>query len=386
MSTENIQDREIKVSVVMPICNAGKYLTRAIGDVLKQTLRDIELICIDDGSTDNSPKIISRFQSKDDRISSLRQNNAGPSVARNNGLRLVRGKYVIFLDADDLYEPTLIESLYDVAERDNLDVAVTKFDIYNDATKAFTPQAGEKHSSIFEPGKVTSKNDYPDYILSSTTGYAWNKLIRTSFLRDKKISFDPDLYVFEDVHFVCSVMSLAERVERIEDILIHHRVYSDQSRATLFRKYYGQVPVVYKKVRDFLMHHGMYVPLKRGFLNFSADRCYKIYNILWADGKERLWNMLHDTYIAELDWLNHDKSAYESPEVCEFVANAALYTYAEYLAREDKGQSIDVEQLEDGEIAKKVNKNQKISRRRAIWNKIMSFINIFKGLKNKKNK
>ena len=103
MSTENIIESEIKVSVVMPIYNAGEYLARAIGDVLKQTLTDIELICVDDGSTDNSSAIIERFKKKDGRIISLRQNNAGPSVARNKGLGLVRGKYVIFLDADDMF-------------------------------------------------------------------------------------------------------------------------------------------------------------------------------------------------------------------------------------------------------------------------------------------
>ncbi len=375
----------IKVSVIMPVYNAGEYLCRAISDVLAQSLTDIELICVDDGSTDNSATIIESFMARDGRVSSISQTNHGPSVARNKGFAKAVGRYVIFLDADDMYEPTLIESLYRVAEEGNLDVAVAKFDIYNDGSDKYTTPPDEPHASIFASGRVTSKNEHPDCIFSSTTGYVWNKLIRTSFLCDKKISFDPDLYVFEDVHFVCSVMALAERVRLVDSVLIHHRVYSDQSRATLFRKYYGQVPVVYKKIREFLMHHGMYVPLKRGYLNFSAERCYKIFNILWVDGKERLWNLLHDKYIAELDWLDNDKTAFDSVEVCEFVANAALYTYAEYLAREDKGQSIDVEQLEDGEITKKVNKNQKISRRRAIWNKIMSFINIFKGLK-KKNK
>ena len=116
--------------------------------------------------------------------------------------------------------------------------------------------------------------------------------------------------------------------------MIHHRIYSEQSRATLFRKYYGQVPVVYAKVKEFLMQRGMYIPLKRGYLNLSAGRCYKIYNLLWNDGKERLWNMLHDRYAAELDWINHDKTAFESDEVCEFVANVALYTHAEYVDRD----------------------------------------------------
>ena len=384
-TTVHSESRDIKISVVMPIYNAEKYLGRAIRDVLNQTLSDIELICVDDGSTDNSTDIINSFVKKDSRVSSIKQSNAGPSVARNKGFVLAQGKYVIFLDADDMYEPTLLESLYNMAQKDNLDVAVTRFDIYNESSKSYVKQADEPHASIFAPGKVTSKNEYPDFIFASTTGYVWNKLIRTSFIRDKKIAFDNDLYVFEDVHFVCSVMALAERVERIDDILIHHRVYSEQSRATLFRKYYGQVPVVYKKIKDFLKRQGMYIPLKKGFFNFSTNRCFKLYNILWADGKERLWNMLHDQYIAELEWLSFDKSDFESAEVCEFVANAALYTYAEYNAHIEKGDSVDVENLEDGEIAKKVNKNQKISKRRAIWNKIMSFINIFKGLK-KKNK
>ena len=383
-TTVHSESRDIKISVVMPIYNAEKYLGRAIRDVLNQTLSDIELICVDDGSTDNSTDIINSFVKKDSRVSSIRQSNAGPSVARNKGFVLAQGKYVIFLDADDMYEPTLLESLYNMAQKDNLDVAVTRFDIYNESSKSYVKQADEPHASIFAPGKVTSKNEYPDFIFASTTGYVWNKLIRTSFIRDKKIAFDNDLYVFEDVHFVCSVMALAERVERIDDILIHHRVYSEQSRATLFRKYYGQVPVVYKKIKDFLKRQGMYIPLKKGFFNFSTNRCFKLYNILWADGKERLWNMLHDQYIAELEWLSFDKSDFESAEVCEFVANAALYTYAEYNAHIEKGDSVDVENLEDGEIAKKVNKNQKISKRRAIWNKIMSFINIFKGLKKKK--
>lgn len=386
METSNQKSNNIKVSVVMPIYNAGEYLSRAIGDVLNQTLNDIELICVDDGSTDNSPSIIKKFAAKDSRIKTLRQPNGGAAVARNRGLELTEGEYIMFLDADDFYEKNLLESLYNIAESGNLDVAVTKYDIYNDSKDSFSVPADEPHAGIFVPGGVTSKNENPEFILTSTTGYAWNKLFRASFMRDKKLAFDPELYVFEDVHFVCSALSMAERVGRVDDILIHHRVYSDQSRARLFRKYYGQVPVVYKKIKDFLMQRGMYVPLKKNFLNLSAGRCYKIYNLLWDDGKEQLWNMLHDEYVNEFGWLKHDKTDFEENDVCEFVANVALYTYEEFLHREDKGESIDVGALEEGEITKKVTQKQKISKRRAIWNKIISFINIFKGLKNKKEK
>ena len=383
MSIMHPVGRDVKISVIMPIYNAGDYLSRAIGDVLSQTLTDIELICIDDGSTDNSSKIIKKFAAKDKRVKVIRESNSGPSVARNRGLKMADGKYIIFLDADDFYEKNLLSELYETAERDNLDIAVTKFDIYNDSKDSYSLPTEEPHGNIFVPGGVTSKNEHPDYILTSTTGYVWNKLFRASFIKDKALVFDPDLVVFEDVCFVCSALSLAERVGRIEGTFIHHRIYSDQSRARLFRKYYSQVPVVYTKLKKFLMQRGMYVPLKKGFLNLSAGRCYKIYNLLWADGKEQLWNLLHNEYVAELDWIQHDREAFESFVVCEFVANVALYTYAEYLEREQRGEVIVVEELEKDEISKRVTQKQKISRRRAVWNKIMSFINVFRAFKRK---
>ena len=379
MDNQIQNDPEIKISVIMPIYNAGEYLTRSIGDVLSQTLKELELICVDDGSTDNSLEIVKSFRASDPRVRIVTETNSGPAAARNHGIDRAKGEYVIFLDADDFYEKNLLQDLYETAERDNLDIAVARFDIYNDSHNKFSLPTDEPHGNIFTPGGVTSKNEHPDYILSSTTGYVWNKLFRTSFIKDKELYFDPELYVFEDVYFVCAALSLAERVGKIEGTLIHHRVYSEQSRARLFRKYYSQVPVVYKKIKDFLMHRGMYVPLKKGYLNLSSGRCYKIYNLLWADGKERLWNMLHDEYAAELDWLKHEKTAFESVEVCEFVASVALYTHSEYLERVENGKNINVEQLEKDEISKKVTQKQKISRRRAVWNKITGFVRLKKS-------
>ncbi len=378
MDTENVAKDQIKISVIMPIYNAGEYLARAISDVLSQTMsEEIELICVNDGSTDDSVDILEDINSQDDRIILISENNFGPSVARNKGLAAASGKYIIFLDADDMFEPTLLESLYEIAERDNLDVAVTGFDIYNDSQNKIFPATDEPNAAIFAGGGVTSKNEHPDYILSSTTGYVWNKLYRASFLRDKKLTFDPDLYVFEDVHFVCCAMATAERVGMTEGTPIHHRIYSEQSRATLFRKYYGQVPVVYSKIKEFLMQRGMYIPLKRGFLNLSAGRCYKIYNLLWNDGKERLWNMLHSHFAEELDWLTIEKTDYELPEVCEFVANVALYSHEEYLDRTSKGFYINVAALEKDEISNKVKAMQKTEQRKENWH-------IFSGLFKKK--
>ena len=292
-----INAENIKITVVMPIYNASDYLKPAIDSVLNQTLSDIELICVDDGSTDNSLSILKEYQNTDDRIRILTENNAGPSVARNKGLAKARGKYVIFLDADDFFDYTLLEKLYALSEEKSLDIAICKFDIYNNRKAKFEDNIRSDHGEIFEESDVVSKNDYPDVILSCTTGYVWNKLYRREFLVEKELVFDVELRVFEDTHFVVTALSLADKVGKCKERLIHHRVYTNQPRNKLFKKYYGQVPVVYTNIKEFLRAHGMYTPLSQSFLNLSASRCYKIYNLLWLDAKEEFWAHLSHCHI-----------------------------------------------------------------------------------------
>ncbi len=369
-----MENSNIKVSVIMPIYNAGEYLERAISDVLSQTLRELEIICIDDGSTDGSLAVVKRMQEADSRVRIITENNAGPAIARNKGISRARGEFIIFLDADDFYENTLLESLYSLAVRDELDMAVVKFDLYNCHLDKFTSPAEEAHASIFTPDTVVSKNEFPDYILESTTGYVWNKLFRTSFVREKELLFDNELYVFEDVYFVCTALSLAERVGKIDATLIHHRVYSDQSRAKLFRKYYAQVPVVYAKIKEHLMHHGMYIPLSRSFLNLSSGRCYKIYNLLWDEAKEEFWNLLHDGYAESFGWYNHEKVDFESKDVCEFAANVGLYTHEQYLGRTEKGKNIKLDNLDKEKINKRIKGKRTNEKTKSFITKLISIL------------
>lgn len=340
ISTENV-----KISVVMPVYNASDYLRPALDSVVHQTLTDIELICVDDGSTDNSLSIIKEYQQTDERIRILTENNAGPSIARNKGMARARGEYVIFLDADDFYDETLLEKLYNLAEVEKLDIAVCKFDIYNNRKAKFEDNIKSDHGEIFLEAGVVSKNDYPDVILSCTTGYVWNKLFRREFLVEKELAFDEELRVFEDTHFVVTALSLADRVGKCHEKLIHHRVYTNQPRNKLFKKYYGQVPVVYEKIKEFLRSHGMYIPLSQSFLNLSASRCYKIYNLLWHDAKREFWNMLHEEYAEILAWTKAEPEYFESPEVCDFVANVIVYSHKQYVKREDRGLKLRLENV-----------------------------------------
>ena len=345
---------DIKVSVIMPIYNAGDFLRSALDSVIAQTLREIEIICIDDGSTDNSLEILKEYQGKDERVRIVTETNAGPALARNNGMRRARGEYIAFLDADDFYETEFLEQLYTLAKRDVLDIAISKYDIYNTRKARFEASSGADHSDIFTPGKVTSKSEYPDIILASTTSSAWNKLFRRGFIEDNGLAFLQEVRMYEDVYFVVNAMSLAERVGKVHRVLIHHRIHSEQSRAKFFGKYYSQVPLVYLRIKEFLMANGMFAPLFLSYLNLSASRCYKIFNILSGDAKEHFWNMLHEEYAELLVWQGKDASDFETVEICEFAVCVQLYNYDEYKRHKSRGKKFSPTHVkQDVELAKK---------------------------------
>lgn len=332
----------IKVSVIMPIYNAYDYLRPAMDSVIYQTLKEVEIICIDDGSTDHSLDIIKEYQKADPRIRIVTENNAGPAIARNKGLVRARGKYVIFLDADDFYEPTLLESLYELSEEKGLDIAVTDYDIYNNRKATFVPMIKSEHADLFDGGKVISKNEHPDEIFQTVTNYVWNKMFRLEFLREKNLSFNEDLRVFEDVYFVMSALSLAAGVGKTNGTLIHHRVYSAQQKNKLFKKYYTQVPVLYNLLKEFLMRKGMYAPLSQSFLNLSSSRCYKIYNTLWKDAKEQYWDLLHNEYAEKLGWHAANPDDFELEEVRDFTASVIMYNHKQQLKRQDLGLKVSI--------------------------------------------
>lgn len=338
---------EIKISVIVPIYNACKHLRPALDSILAQTFKEIEIICVDDGSTDTSLDMLKIYQKMDNRIRIITETNAGPGHARNNGLKRARGKYVAFLDADDFFEPEMLEKLYNLAEENDLDIAITRYDIYDNKKGKFTANIESEHGKIFDGGAVTSKNEYPDYILESTTGAAWNKLFKKSFILEKNISFTTEAMIFEDVYFTVSALAFAERVARLPDVLVHHRIYSQQSRARSFRKYYLQVPGVFLKIKEFLMKGGMYQPLAKGFLNLSCSRCYHTYNLLKSDDRELFWNMLHDGMNEMLGWEEHEAEDFEKKEVCEFSANVEMYTYEQYKRRLAMGRKLDKEKLSE---------------------------------------
>ncbi len=349
---------EIKVSVIVPIYNAEAFLRPAMDSILDQSLSEIEVICVDDGSTDGSLKIVKEYQKRDSRVRIATQNNAGPGMARNNGMRRARGEYIAFLDADDFFNPNFLSRMYETAKKDDLDIAVGDYDLYHNDSAKFRKNVTGEEQGLLAPGRVTSKNDFPDQIFQMTDGYVWSKLFRRSFLLEKNLSFPEDLRMFEDVYFVVTALSLAERIGKCEGILIHHRVYSDQARGRLFKKYYAQAPKMYANIKAFLMQHGMYLPLSVSYVNLTASRCFKIYNLLWEDAKKEFYAMLHDGLAEQMGWSEVAAEDYTDPAVCRFAATVQMYTYEQSNRREARGRKLSFASLKQWMARKRKNRRK----------------------------
>lgn len=125
----------VKVSVIVPVYNVENYLEYCLSGLLNQTLQDIEIICVNDGSTDNSINILQRYQQTDNRIKIITQSNSGQGTARNNAIDIANGEYIGFVDPDDYVSPQMFETLYNQAKAYNADLVEESFYINNQARK-----------------------------------------------------------------------------------------------------------------------------------------------------------------------------------------------------------------------------------------------------------
>lgn len=181
-----------KISVIIPVYNVKKYLRDCLDSVTRQTITDIEIICIDDGSTDGSLDILNEYSIKDERFVILNQPNQGVSVSRNNGLEVANGDYVAFVDSDDyLLNNDYLEKLYNACEKHNADIAVASIIRGNEKKSKYLLNI-EKEEVTTDYVEKLNLCDLPNL------NYVWNKLYRRKSLLDSKIKFPEGVY-YEDI-------------------------------------------------------------------------------------------------------------------------------------------------------------------------------------------
>ena len=204
----------VKVSVIIPVYNVENYLEKCLESVVNQTLKDIEIICVNDGSPDNSLEILNKYSKADSRITVITQINSGPSEARNAGMRIAKGEYIGFVDADDFLDLDFYENLYNSAVNNNADIACGGImRLYPQKNKIFL---GFEEENTFE----TVKEKYmvtgvPYY------NYAWNKIYKREALINFKIEF-PRGVLYEDMFFTADVLEKLGKLVTVPKVYYNH--------------------------------------------------------------------------------------------------------------------------------------------------------------------
>ena len=195
----------IKISVIVPVYNVGAYLSECLNSLLVQTCSDIEIICINDGSTDNSAMILEAFAEKDKRIKVISQPNAGVGAARNTGLAAAGGEYVCFVDPDDFITPDYLQGLLDAVSAGDCDIAANEnIILYHERQCCKNKQRKTRFPAELEINRET---------LSRRCGrtICWNKIYRRSFLLEHEILFPP-CRLAEDQYFYFVSMINAKKM------------------------------------------------------------------------------------------------------------------------------------------------------------------------------
>ncbi|HCH28195.1 MAG TPA: hypothetical protein DEW35_01680 [Ruminococcaceae bacterium] len=249
-----------KVSLVIPMYNVEKYLPECIESAQNQTLKDIEIILVDDGSPDNSGKIADEYAKKDERITVIHQQNKWLGGARNSGLKIAKGEYLACIDADDYIAPDFCEKLYGFSIKHSLDIVIYPIYLTDDAgtIKSITKKAAAFTTSNFCYGEDIKKVFFPllvsSYNVNFSSGFFSHKLLDKGFL------FDEDIRYAEDYEAALRVYKLADSVGYLEEPLYYYRQNENSIMHVVKYERLGQIIHLFDLREAFIKENGLETP------------------------------------------------------------------------------------------------------------------------------
>ena len=255
---------EIKVSVIIPVYNAEKYLKECLDSVISQSLKEIEIICIDDGSTDNSLEILKEYAQNDNRIIVLQQKNSGAGVARNRGLKIAKGEYLSFLDSDDFFDKQMLMKSYCEAVRHNVDIVMFRHDRYDEGNDKFYRLPHMMAPNNFPKMDIFNVEDMESNFYFSIYGWTWDKLFKKSFIDSFNLRFQR-VRIYNDMFFTYSAVVVASKIRYIEDYLLTQRVNRKGSITKSVQNNWYCIIDALKAVRDFLIDNDIYDKWRKYF-------------------------------------------------------------------------------------------------------------------------
>lgn len=290
------------ISVIMPLYNAEKYLPEALQSVLRQTYKNFEIICINDGSTDSTNYILKDFQKQDERIKVLaNKERSGAAFSRNKGLKEAEGKYVIFLDGDDVFEEEMLEKAHAVMEKYDTDIVIFEYmhvpsnDIYRKRKKERTKDFYEKYCCAPFCVKDFAPRDFPNWSDSPC-----DKLYRKSFIEENHLEFQ-NLPSFNDVCFAKMALFSAKRIICLDDerVMVYARDHFEVSRISSDRN---------PMFAYYAMERLARLLKERGMIQYLAEYLYYVmaskfrYVLIYRKDEKRnreFYQFLHDKGIEQ---------------------------------------------------------------------------------------
>ena len=253
----------MKVSIIVAAYNIEDYIKRCMYSIVNQTFKDIEIIVVNDGSTDNTLNIINDFAKNDARIKVINKKNGGLIEARKSGLEIASGEYILFLDGDDWLHLEAIEKLYKEAKKDNFDIVLYNFYLAYDNNKL------EEKSSFEE---IVKHED--DYLKLSLTGQIganiWAKFLKRKFLIDNNIEFVKNITYAEDVATTNLLFMYSPKVSTIDENL-HYYYQRENSVTKVVDEKVFDIPKALEFIKSNLEKQGLYEKYKEEF----EYLCYK---------------------------------------------------------------------------------------------------------------
>ena len=297
----------VKVSVIVPVYNNEEYLDKCLSSLCNQTLEDIEIICVNDGSSDSSADILNDFKQKDDRIIVISQENQGAGASRNNGIDAANGEYISFVDADDWLEKDSLKKLYDNATHNDSDLV-----LFNSVERKADDETKER---IYIP--IDGTVDYDDFVFDynyskrlvmNAMFVVWSKLYRTSFIKENDIRFDT-YKIFNDVQFHVESMLLSKRMSYVPDILYNYNKLNESSLQTSKANSNKRLLVfdVFDGVENFLVEQGLLDEFYTEFIQFKLTESKANLERTTDEFKEEFYQKMRKEFIG----MNVDKQTLE---------------------------------------------------------------------------
>ena len=277
-----------KVSVIIPVYNVEKYLRECLDSVINQTLRDIEIICINDGSTDNSLEILKKYAQKDNRIVLINKENEGAGEARNKGLEKAQGDFVIFFDSDDYMATDCLEKLINKAQKVNADITICRSYRFDDGKDNFTIMNWAIKDK-FLPQATFCPKEIPSKVFQFCVGWPWDKLYKREFVVNNNLKFQ-NLRHSNDTFFVLFSLCCATSITIIQDALVYHRLNSGSLAATRVKRpdcFYFALKELLKNLKK----RKYYEKYKQSFINYCIE--FPFWHITTINNEQCQKKMVH---------------------------------------------------------------------------------------------